>query len=376
MDAVFIECFGELADPRVERTKKHMLLDIIGLSICGVLSGAEGWEEIEDFGKEHEAWFKQFLLLPHGIPSHDTISRVFSALDPKGLQASCIKWLKRISCLLSEDIIAVDGKSLRGSKRLNQCKKALHIINAWSCTNQVCLGQLKVADKSNEIPAVPELLKLLYLKGAIVTLDAMGSQEDTVKLIRESEADYVITLKGNQGVLHEIVKDSFVLHDKGSEVIKVHRADAEIVAEHGRIEERFIEVMGTDKLQGVIDARWKDLHSVARITYTSSEPSTGEVTIEKRHLISSIAPDKPEKILHAARTHWQVENALHWTLDVTFSEDDCRIRDENAAVNFSWLRKFALGLLKNETSFKASIRRKQRKVCTNINYLAKLIGQI
>lgn len=376
MDAVFIECFGELADPRVERTKKHMLLDIIGLSICGVLSGAEGWEEIEDFGKEHEAWFKQFLLLPNGIPSHDTISRVFSALDPQGLQAGCIKWLKRISCLLSEDIIAIDGKSLRGSKQVNQCKKALHIINAWSCANQVCLGQLKVADKSNEIPAVPELLKLLYLKGAIVTLDAMGAQEDTVKLIRESEADYVITLKGNQGALHETVKDSFVLHDKSSGVIKVHRADAEIVSEHGRIEERFIEVMGTDKLHEMIDARWKDLHSIARITYTSTEPATGEITIEKRHLISSILPDKPEKILHAARTHWQVENTLHWTLDVTFSEDDCRIRDENAAVNFSWLRKFALGLLKNETSFKASIRRKQRKVCTNINYLAKLIGQI
>lgn len=376
MDAVFIECFGELADPRVERTKKHMLLDIIGLSICGVLSGAEGWEEIEDFGKEHEAWFKQFLLLPNGIPSHDTISRVFSALDPQGLQAGCIKWLKRISCLLSEDIIAIDGKSLRGSKQINQCKKALHIINAWSCANQVCLGQLKVADKSNEIPAVPELLKLLYLKGAIVTLDAMGAQEDTVKLIRESEADYVITLKGNQGALHETVKDSFVLHDKSSGVIKVHRADAEIVSEHGRIEERFIEVMGTDKLHEMIDARWKDLHSIARITYTSTEPATGEITIEKRHLISSILPDKPEKILHAARTHWQVENTLHWTLDVTFSEDDCRIRDENAAVNFSWLRKFALGLLKNETSFKASIRRKQRKVCTNINYLAKLIGQI
>ena len=252
MDAVFIECFGELADPRVERTKKHMLLDIIGLSICGVLSGAEGWEEIEDFGKEHEAWFKQFLLLPNGNPSHDTISRVFSALDPQGLQAGCIKWLKRISCLLSEDIIAIDGKSLRGSKQVNQCKKALHIINAWSCANQVCLGQLKVADKSNEIPAVPELLKLLYLKGAIVTLDAMGAQEDTVKLIRESEADYVITLKGNQGALHETVKDSFVLHDKSSGVIKVHRADAEIVSEHGRIEERFIEVMGTDKLHVIL----------------------------------------------------------------------------------------------------------------------------
>lgn len=375
MDAVFIECFGELSDPRVERTKKHMLLDILALSICGVLSGAEGWEEIEDFAKEHETWFRKFLLLPHGIPSHDTISRVFSALDPNGLQTCCVSWLKRISQLIAEDIIAVDGKSLRGSKRINECKKALHIINAWSCANRICLGQLKVADKSNEIPAVPELLKLLYIKGAIVTLDAMGAQEETVKQISDAGADYVITLKGNQGALHEIVKDSFILHDEGSNVIEVHRADVEVVSEHGRIEERFIEVMSTEKLKTLIDERWVNLNSIARITYTRTEP-TGEIIVEKRHLIASLAPDNPARILHAARTHWQVENTLHWSLDVAFSEDDCRIRDENSAVNFSWLRKFALGLLKNESSFKASIRRKQRKVCTNISYLSKVIGQI
>ena len=375
MDAIFIECFGELTDPRVERTKKHLLLDILALSICGVLSGAEGWEEIEDFAKEHETWFRQLLLLPNGIPSHDTISRVFSALDPQGLQRCCITWLKRISQLIDEDIIAIDGKSLCGSRRVNECKKALHIINAWSCANQVCLGQLKIADKSNEIPAVPELLNLLYIKGAIVTLDAMGAQEETVKQIRHAGADYVITLKGNQGTLHETVKDSFILRDKGSDAIELYRADAQVSAEHGRIEERFIEVMGTDKLGALIDSRWKDLKSIARITYSRTEP-TGEIIIEKRHLITSLAPDNPARILQAARTHWQVENSLHWSLDVTFGEDDCRIRDENAAVNFSWLRKFALGLLKNESSFKASIRRKQRKVCTNINYLATVIGQI
>ncbi len=196
-----------------------------------------------------------------------------------------------------------------------------------------------------------------------------------MKQIREADADYVITLKGNQGALHETVKDSFILHDNGSDVIKVYRADAEVVADHGRIEERFIEVMSTTKLNNLIDPRWVDLKSIARITYTRTEP-TGEIIIDKRYLISSLVPDNPARILHAARTHWQVENGLHWALDVTFSEDDCRIRDENAAVNFSWLRKFALGLLKNESSFKASIRRKQRKVCTNIQYLAKVIGQI
>lgn len=375
MDAVFIECFGDLADPRIDRTKKHLLLDILSLSICGVLSGAEGWEEIEDFAKEHENWFRKFLILPHGIPSHDTISRVFSALDPHGLQTGCMNWLKRISQFIPEEIIAVDGKSLCGSKRVNDCKKALHIINAWSSANRICLGQLKVADKSNEIPAVPELLKLLYIKGAIVTLDAMGAQEETIRQIREADADYVITLKGNQGNLHETVKDSFILHDEGSDELEVYRADSDVIAEHGRTEERFIEVMSTDKLKTMIDERWRDLNSVARITYIRTE-STGEIIRETRHLITSLAANNPDKILNAARTHWQVENMLHWSLDVIFGEDDCRIRDENAAVNFSWLRKFSLGLLKNESSFKASIRRKQRKVCTSISYLSRVIGKI
>lgn len=375
MDAIFIECFGNLIDPRIERTKKHLLLDILALAISGVLSGAESWEEIADFGNEHENWFRKYLVLPNGMPSHDTISRVFSALDPQGLQTSCVNWLRRVANLIAENIIAVDGKSLCGSKRVNACKKALHVINAWSCANRICLGQLKVGDKSNEIPAVPELLKLLYIKGAIVTLDAMGAQEETVRQICEAGADYVITLKGNQGALHEIAKDCFKLHDSGCKTLQVYRAEDQITAEHGRIEERFIEVMKTDKLKSVIDERWTKLHSIGRITYTRTE-ATGEIIKEQRYLISSLIADNPTQILQAARAHWQVENTLHWSLDVTFREDDCRIRNENAAVNFSWLRKFALGLLKNESTFKASIRRKQRKACTNIDYLARVIAQI
>ncbi len=176
-----------------------------------------------------------------------------------------------------------------------------------SCANRICLGQLKVDDKSNEIPAVAELLKLLYIKGAIVTLDALGAQEDTVKQIREADADYVITLKGNQGALHETVKDSFILHDNGSDVIKVYRADAEVVADHGRIEERFIEVMSTTKLNNLIDPRWVDLKSIARITYTRTEP-TGEIIIDKRYLISSLVPDNPARIFmpHGLIGRWKI----------------------------------------------------------------------
>ncbi len=374
MDAIFIECFGDLTDPRVDRTKKHLLLDVIALGICGVLSGAETWEEIADFGNENRLWFSSFLSLPNGIPSHDTISRVFSALNPKALQACSMQWLKRITTLLPENIIPIDGKSLCGPKRTNACKKALHIINAWSCANSVCLGQLKVDDKSNEIPAVPELLKLLYIKNAIVTLDAMGAQEETVNCICDGGADYVIALKGNQGALHEVVKDSFALNDQGYQALTLIRADDEVVAHHGKIEERYIEVIPAIELKNLIDARWKQLNSVIRITYTRTEQD--KIVTEHRHYISSLSPDEPRVIMKAIRAHWQVENCLHWSLDVTFREDNSRIRDENAAINMSWLRKFCLGLLKNEKSFKASIRRKQRRACTNRNYLSKIIAQI
>lgn len=186
MDKIFVECFGGLDDPRIERTKKHLLLDIIAVSLCGVIAGAQGWEEIEDFGNTHKEWFSKFLELPNGIPSHDTISRVFAALDPKKIQGCSLNWLKKVKNLIPETVIPIDGKTLRRSGCKRSCQKALHVINAWSCANGISLGQLKVEGKSNEITAVPEILKQLFIKGAIVTLDAMGCQEDTVAQICEA----------------------------------------------------------------------------------------------------------------------------------------------------------------------------------------------
>ena len=373
MDTIFVECFGGLEDPRIERTKKHLLLDIIALALCGVISGAQGWEEIEDFGNLHKDWFGSFLELPHGIPSHDTISRVFSALSPQSVQECSIAWLKKIKTLIPETVIPIDGKTLRRSGIKRTCKKALHVINAWSCANGISLGQLKVEGKSNEITAVPEILKQLSLKGAIVTLDAMGCQEDTVAQICNAEADYVIALKGNQGALHELAKDSFDLLDKNSADLDSTMAQDEIDGSHGRIDERTIEVIPSAKLGSMLDPRWKNLHSLARVTYTSTSDTS---FTEQRFYISSLSSDNPLKILQAIRQHWQVENCLHWSLDVTFREDDCRIRNENAALNMSWLRKFSLGLLKNEKSFKrASIRRKQLKVWADPSYLSKILEQ-
>lgn len=374
MNSIFVECFAPLEDPRIERTKKHLLLDIIALALCGVISGAQNWEEIEDFGNIHKNWFGSFLDLPNGIPSHDTISRVFSALDPKAIQECSLNWLKRIKQLLPETVIPIDGKTLRRSGCKSTCKKALHVINAWSCANGISLGQLKVADKSNEITAVPQILKQLYIKGAIVTFDAMGCQEDTVAQICDAEADYIIALKGNQGELHEVVKDSFDMLDKGAIILQPMIAKDEIDADHGRIDQREIQVLSTNKLGDMINPRWKKLNSIARVIHTSE--INGQTITEKRFYISSLTAEKPLDILLAIRSHWQIESCLHWSLDVTFREDDSRIRNENAALNMSWLRKFALSLLKNEKSFKrASIRRKQLKVWADPTYLVKVLEQ-
>lgn len=339
--------------------------------MCGILSGAENWEEIADFGKAHEKWFSQLLTLPNGIPSHDTLSRVFSALNPQAFQQCCMRWLKRIKSLLPEGVVAIDGKTLKGSKTLTKCQKALHIVNAWSCENQVCLGQISVDDKSNEIPAVPELLNLLCLEGAIVTLDAMGAQTATVQAITNARADYVIALKGNQGSLCEHTSEAFKLYDQGKSQAVVNQAKDEIDALHGRLELRAIEVMDAAEIKDLVDAHWPELSSIARLTYTRLE---GDNTIkEQRFYFSSLACNQAERLLRSIRSHWLVENHLHWSLDVTFNEDRSRIRQRNAAANFSWMRKFSLGLLKNEPSFKASIRRKQRKACTDIRYLAAIV---
>lgn len=375
MDQIFVECFIGLQDPRVNRTKKHLLLDIIAIALSGVIAGAQDWEEIEDFGNMHREWFSSFLILPNGIPSHDTISRVFAALDPKAMQECSLNWLKRIKGLIPETVIPIDGKTLRRSGCKRKCQKALHVINAWSCANGISLGQLKVDGKSNEITAVPELLKQLFIKGAIVTLDAMGCQEDTVAQICEAGADYVVALKGNQGMLHELARDSFDMLDKGATILAPTVAQDEIDAWHGRIDQREIHVISSDKLSDMIDSRWKNLNSIARITHTSEVD--GNVVIEKRYYISSLSHTKPLEILHAIRAHWQIESSLHWSLDVTFREDNCRIRNENAALNMSWLRKFALGLLKNEKSFKrASIRRKQLKVWADPMYLTTILTNL
>lgn len=373
MDTIFVEVFGGLEDPRVDRTKKHLLLDIIAIAICSVISGAESWEEMEDFGHDQYAWLSGFLNLPNGIPSHDTISRVFGALNPVAFQSACLDWFKAIKELEPETVVALDGKTLKGSARKQSGLKGLHIVNAWSCANGMSLGQCKVDDKSNEITAVPNLLKQLALKGAIVTLDAMGCQKSITKDIYETGAEYVIAVKKNQGRLCELIEDTFSLNDQGEGTLGVY-AHEEVDAGHGRIETRKIETVSAAELGECLSKDWSALNTLIRVTSTRDIKDVGQ-SVENRFYISSLSASDPKKILSAIRSHWQVENCLHWSLDVTFSEDQSRIHDDNAAQNYSWMRKFALGLLKNEKSFKASIRRKQRKADRSTDYLSTVISR-
>lgn len=373
----FKEVFGVIEDPRVDRTKLHDLLDIIAIGILGVMAGAQGFEEIEDFGKTHESWLRQCLVLENGIPSHDTLNRVFQSLNPEVFQQSFLNWIKKIKKLLPDDVVPIDGKTLRGSHQRSKGLKGLHVVSAWSCANGLSLGQLKVDGKSNEITAIPELIKQLMLEGAIVTIDAMGCQKDVVKLIKDQKADYVLGLKGNQGNLAESVRDWFKLTDK---IFPLYTAHDEIACEHGRLEERQVQVLDGKILEGLVDlSQWDSLNSIIKMTYSSEvlnkKVKQEKMVTEELFYISSLSPEDPAKILRAIRLHWSIES-MHWSLDVSFKEDSCRVREETTALNLSWLRKMALSFLKAETSFKASIRRKQLKLWSSPHYFFKVFSMI
>src|SRR3990167_2913774 len=371
MDRRFHEIFGEIEDPRIERTKLHKLLDIIGLGILGIMAGAQSFEEIEDFGTNHEKWLRDYLELPNGIPSHDTINRVFQHLNPQAFQKACLEWIQTIKPLLPETIVPIDGKTLRGSHERSKGMKGLHVVSAWSCANGLSLGQLQVDQKSNEITAIPELLKQLMLKEAIVTIDAMGCQKEIATLIKEQEADYVFGLKGNQGNLEGGVRDCFRLGDAS---FTIHHIQDDIICEHGRIEERHLQVLDAHVLEGLVDiSEWNSLASIAKLTYVSE--AFGKEKTETRYYISSLPPENPPLILKAIRKHWEIES-MHWSLDVTLKEDACRVRQKTTALNLSWLRKMSLSFLKAEPSLKMSIRRKQLRLWNLPDYFLKVFSMI
>lgn len=366
-----IQHFSELEDPRADdERKKHNLLDIVVVSIFGVICGAEDWVNISEFGEAKQDWFREFLELPNGIPSHDTFRRVFSLVDPKQFADIFTKWIGAISEATDGEVVAIDGKTLRGSFDKSSGKAALHIVNAWSCANGVVLGQVEVDGKSNEITAIPKLLELLELSGCIVTIDAMGCQKDIAQKIREHGADYVLALKGNHGDLHEDVKIHFDAH------ISSDFEDFEgdfyetVDGDHGRIETRRYYLDDDISWSGA-DAVWRDLASFGMVE--SVREIDGKETREIRFYLTSLKGSAKE-FAKAVRNHWQIENSMHWVLDVAFREDECRTRDRVAAQNFSLLRKIALNLLKNEKSVKVGVKGKRLRAGWDNKFLLKVIG--
>jgi predicted transposase YbfD/YdcC len=364
---IFISCFGEIKDKRIERTNAHNLLDIIVLILFSIMSGAQTFEEIEQFGKLHIEWLKGFLLLPNGIPSHDTIRRVLGFLDHQQLISGFIIWISKIKGLVAENVVAIDGKTMKGSHSRGKGLRALHVLSAYSCANGLSLGQLKVDGKTNEITVIPELIKQLAITGAIVSIDAMGCQKEITKVIIEQKADYLIAVKENQKELYETISDVFALaqNKEYGDKMPLQEFEDKIEASHGKIEERFTTTLPLKSVVHAIDPKeWLGITSVVRIE-RRAENKKGEITVENRYFISSVDHREVQRIGSAARLHWGIENKVHWTLDVVFKEDDCRIRDETAALNFAWFRKMALALLKPIEPYGKKVNSIKKKMLQN-----------
>ncbi len=361
------EAFADLQDPRREQGRLHKLIDIIAMSISAVISGAETWVDIVDFAKNREAWLRQFLELPNGIPSHDTVARVFQLLDPQELQLGYQNWIRSIRPVLADgDIVPIDGKTMRRSHDRFQGKSAVHLLHAWSVEAGLVLAQRVVDSKRNEIPEIPELLKLLSLKGCIVTLDAMGCQKDIVKsIVSEHGADYVIALKENQGDLRSAVKSLFDYADAHHPRLIGQYSWAEAVGKpRGRVERRICKVLhDADVLTLFREQKgWTGLRTVARLEYDQQVDGKWQSKMT-RYFISSVKQDA-QQLLHTIRAHWHIENKLHRVLDVTFRQDDSRIRVGHSPENFAVLQHIALALLKKHPQ-KISLRRKRLQAAHN-----------
>ncbi len=369
--ATLFEHLSQIEDPRREQTKLHKLIDILVIAVCASVCGAEGVNEIEEFGESKQEWLGRFLALPNGIPSHDTFRRVFMLLKPEKFQAVFLQWVEAVTKVTKGMLVNIDGKRLRGTKSKEQQQQALCLVSAWAEENRMVLGQVKCDEKSNEITAIPELLGLLELSGCIVTIDAMGCQREIVKQIVEQKADYCISLKGNQGNLHQDIKEYFEWAQKTKfQDIEFDYCET-LEKGHGRIETR--RCWATEDITWLAHKEaWSGLKSIVMVE-SQREVMGGKTTLERRYFISSLAANAHES-LHAVRGHWAIENSLHWVLDIAFREDDCRIRAANSAANVAVLRHISLNLLKQEKSCKRGIKTKRLKSGWDEAYLSKVLN--
>lgn len=360
--------FESIKDPRVERHKRHKLLDIIILSICAVISGAEGWEAIAQFGHDKQKWLRKWIALENGIPSHDCIARVISRLEPTAMQSCFVAWAQSFATLSDGEVVAIDGKTARHSYNRSDKLGAIHMVSAWASQAGMSLGQVKTDVKSNEISAIPELLKMLELKGCIVTIDAMGCQTAIAAAITDKKADYVLAVKGNQPSLHAAIVDYFdtaLATETRSASGLQHCQESD--KGHGRVEERRAYLSTCLATLPNVE-NWAGLKSIVMIE--NERWIKGVTTLERRYYISTLT--SVAAAARAVRAHWGIENSLHWVLDVTFKEDDSRIRTGYAPENFNLMRQASLNLLKQEPS-KSSIKRKRFRAALNDSYREKVI---
>ena len=364
----FLTHFCPIVDPRKDNhNKRHLLGDILVLTILAVLCGADSWTEVEAFGKAKREWLNTFLALPNGIPSHDTLGSLFARINPEQLQACFISWVKSLVKTSAGEIIPIDGKTLKRSQR--EGRRAIHMVSAWASANGSVLGQLKTAEKSNEIKAIPELLGMLDIKGCIVTIDAMGCQKEIASTIIDKEADYVLSLKENHPTLNKEVRLFLELARTATVPGLTLDYYDSVEKGHGRKDIRRYWV--SEQLEWLTSrGEWKQLRSVGMV---ESERHVGDkVSIERRFYLTSL-PAQASLFAHAVRTHWSIENQLHWSLDVAFREDECRVRKGHAAENFAVLRHIALTMLNQEKTAKVGLKIKRSKAGWDNNYLAKIL---
>lgn len=375
MQADLLSHFKDLEDPRVDRTKRYPLIEIIFLIISATISGCEGWKSIRDFGVLKLDWLRQYLPYENEIPVDDTLARVMRKLDNKQFASCFTQWIQSVMKATDGDVIAIDGKTLRRSYDTGSTKSAIHMVSAWSSANGVVLGQEKTAEKSNEITAIPELLKSLAIKGCIVTIDAMGCQKDIAEQIVKQKGDYLLALKGNQGKLHEEVQTFFLTAKETGFKNMEYDFLKDIDAGHGRIETRHAYAIDFSKYKKHLPSgcQWKKLTSVVMIE-TIRKGRDFKTQDTRFYISSAVASAKAQ--LDAARKHWGIENSLHWTLDVTFREDESRIRKDAAPENYAIFRHIALNIIRKNTSIDASVKRKRQMAALDDNIRSTLIREL
>lgn len=357
--------FQSLEDPRLNRNKQHQLDNILFMTLCAVMCGADNWVMIEEFCKAKRAWFEEVLDIPNGIPSHDTFGNVFAVLDKEVFAQCFTQWMQAVTRLTQGEVIALDGKALRATRTSTKACSAIHMVSAWACENKVVLAQQAVDQKTNEISAIPKLLSSLDIAGCVITIDAMGCQTDIAEQIIENQGDYVLSLKGNQRLLHEDVKTFFDMELLPHECITYD-------AEHGRFETRKVKVCQQLDWLKERHPKWSHIESI--IAIESCREVLGVETHETRYFISSLKKANARRLAEIVRAHWGIENGLHWVLDQAFDQDRLRTRTGNSAANMALIQQVALNLIKQEKTSKVGVKTKRAKCGWDNAYLLKVLS--